>query len=128
LINIKGSILGLASILVAFSPVAASEGTTDFGMSTNDITIQVQSADGKLLPHAVGVCVGGPVSAIVNGDVIEGGSQRFQTDGEGRFSLPLTGKNFAVAVAGSNGFCLMQTRDLVHHPSMIVQPGVASRA
>jgi peroxiredoxin len=121
--NITGLILCLALILAVPPRLAASDGTVEFDANAPIIiTIQVQSADGKPLSHAIVVCVGRPTNAILNGATIEGGSQRFQTDGEGWFSLPLNGKNVAVAAANNNGFCLMQTRDLANHPTMIVQP------
>jgi len=120
--NLAGLILGLALILAAPPRVAASEGTVESSTNIPVITVQLQSADGKPLSHETVVCLGGATNAILKGNLIEGGNKRFQTDGEGRFSLPLRGKNVAMVVANSNGFCLMQKRDLAKHPTMIVQP------
>jgi thiol-disulfide isomerase/thioredoxin len=120
--NITGLILCLDLILAAPFLTAASEGTAGSATNTPIITIQVQSTDGKPLSHEFVVCLDLSTNAILNGTDIQGGGKRFQTDGEGRFNLPLNGKNVAMAVANTNGFCLMQTRDLVTHPTMMVQP------
>jgi thiol-disulfide isomerase/thioredoxin len=120
--NIKGLILCLGLILAAPFLATASEGTAVSATNAPIITIQVQSADGKSLSHEFVVCLDLSTNAILNGTDIQGGGKRFLTDGEGRFNLPLNGKNVAVAVANTNGFCLMQTRDLVTHPTMMVQP------
>ena len=120
--NISGLILCLALTLVAPPRATASGGTVESGTNAPIIAIQVQSADGKPLSHAIVVCLGRFTKTILNGANLQGGNQRFQTDGEGRFSLPLNGTNVAVAVAGNHGFCLMQTRDLANHPTMIAQP------
>ena len=119
--NISGLILCLGLLLAAPPRATASEGTAEPGTNA-PISIQVQSADGKPLPHAVVVCFGSSAKATLNGTEIQGGSERFQTDGEGRFTLPPNGKNIAVAVADVSGFCLMQTRDFTNHPTMTVQP------
>jgi thiol-disulfide isomerase/thioredoxin len=90
---------------------------------TNDIyTIQVEAVDGKLLPNATVVCVAPSTNAVLNGTAIEGGGERFQTDVEGRFSLPWNGTNVAVAVANEMGFCLAQSSHLIKSPKMIVRP------
>lgn len=120
-VNLAGVILGLALALGAPPQAAASEETIEEDTPAPSLTVQVQSADGQPLPQAILVCIGRAKNAILSGTTIEGGYQRFQTDAEGRFSLPGDGKNLAVAVANSNGFCLMQTRDLAKHPVMRVQ-------
>lgn len=90
---------------------------------TNDIyTIQVEAVDGKLLPNATVVCIAPSTNAVLKGTVIEGGSERFQTDVEGRFSLPWNDTNVVVAVANEMGFCLAQSCDLIKSPKMIVRP------
>ena len=121
-VHLAGVILGLALALGAPPQAAASEETVEDDTPVPSLTVQVQSADGKPLPQAILVCIGRAKNAILSGTTIEGGYQRFQTDAEGRFSLPGDGKNLAVAVANSNGFCLMQTRDLAKHPAMRMQP------
>jgi hypothetical protein len=90
--NITGLILCLALILVAPPRAAAGAGTVESGANAPVITIQVQSADGKPLPRAIVVCIGHSTIATLKGTDIEGGSQRFQTDGEGWVSLPRRGQ------------------------------------
>jgi peroxiredoxin len=121
-LNITGLIVCSALILAAPFLATASEGTAGAATNAPIITIQVQSAGGKPLSHEIVVCLDLSTNAILNGTDIQGGGKRFQADGDGRVSLPWNGKNVAVVVANTNGFCLMQTRDLANHPTMMVQP------
>lgn len=90
---------------------------------TSDIcTIQVEAADGKLLPNATVVCIAPATNAVLKGTAIEGGSERFQTDVEGRFSLSRNATNVVVVVANDKGFSLAQSCDLIKSPTMIVRP------
>jgi thiol-disulfide isomerase/thioredoxin len=84
--------------------------------------IQVETADGKALPNAPVVCVSPSTNANLKGTTIEGGSERFQTDVEGRLPLPWNDTNVVVMVANEKGFTLAQSSDLVKSPKMIVHP------
>jgi thiol-disulfide isomerase/thioredoxin len=90
---------------------------------TSDIcNIQVEAADGKPQPNATVVCVAPSINAVLRGTTVEGGSERFQTDVEGRLSLPWNDTNVAVVVANDKGFSLAQSRDLINSPTMVVRP------
>ena len=85
------------------------------------VTIQVQTADGKPLPDVAVVGVGPETNAVLKGTTIEGGSERLQTDAEGRVKLWLSGNNLAVMVADDRGFCLAQSRDLTNNAVLVLQ-------
>jgi len=84
--------------------------------------VQVETVNGKPLPNAPVVCVSPFTNAYLKGTTIGGGNERFQTDDEGRFSLPWNDTNIVVMVANEKGFSLAQSSDLVKSPKMIVLP------
>ena len=91
-------------------------------MTGTTCVIQVETADGKPLADVVVVCVAPDTKAVLKGTTIEGGTERFQTDAAGRFTLPSKDTNLAVVVANNQGFCLTQSRDLISSPRMVVRP------
>ena len=113
----------LVLILDAAPQAKSSEGTAGAATKLGTlpvITIQVQTPDGKPLPKVTVVCIGPSAKATLNGTAIEGGSERMQTDAEGRFRLTLNGTNLAVAVAAQVGFNFSQSRDLANNSTIIV--------
>lgn len=101
----------------------ASKGTAAPGAKLQSMfTVQVQTADGKPAPNLAVVCIDPSTNAILKGTTIEGGSEPLQTDGKGRFTLPLSGTNLVLAVVNDKGFGLAQSRDLANNPVMVVQP------
>src|ERR1039458_1589453 len=78
--DITGLILCLALILAAPPRAAAGEGKVELGTNAPSINIQVQSADGKPLSHAIVVCLDLSTNAILIGTDIQGGGTRFPTD------------------------------------------------
>jgi hypothetical protein len=68
--------------------------------------VQVETADGKPLTNATVVGVSTATNAYLNGTTIGGGDERFQTDGEGRFSLAGNDTNIIVTAAKGQGFSL----------------------
>jgi peroxiredoxin len=91
-------------------------------MTSGICTIQIETADGNPLPNATVVCIAPSANAVLKGTAIAGGSERFQTDAEGRFSLPSNDTNPVVVVANDKGFSLAQSCDLIKDPKMIVRP------
>ncbi len=95
---------------------------TRTGQANRTVTIQVQSPDGQPLPDVAVVGVGPETNAVLQGTTVEGGSERFQTDADGRVKLWLSGNNLAVMVAADRGFCLAQSRDLTNNAVLVLQP------
>ncbi len=86
------------------------------------ISVQVKTLDGKPMSDVVVVCIGPESPAVLNGSVLAGGGERFQTDAEGRFTLRLQKKNFFVVVANEKGFGLSANYDLKTDPTIVVKP------
>jgi peroxiredoxin len=125
-LNVTGALVSFLALILGASPRAnASEGTSASATKPGTvppITIQIQTPDRKPLSNVMVVCVGPSVKATLNGTSIEGGSERMQTDTEGRFRLTLNGTNLVVAVAAGVGFNLSQSRDLTNNATIIVEP------
>jgi len=114
-----------ALILDASARATASEGTTESATKPGKarvFTIQVEAADGKPLPNVTVVCIGASTNALLKGTIIEGGNERLQTDGAGRFTIALREENIFFVIANDKGFSLSQSRDLTVNPTMLVQP------
>jgi peroxiredoxin len=124
-------VLNIAVALVSFVALTldafsqTSEGTHEASPALRRppfCVIQVETADGKPLSNAPVVCISPSTNACLKGTTIEGGSERFQTDFEGRFPLPWNDTKVVVMAANDTGFALAQSSDLVKNPTMIVRP------
>lgn len=83
--------------------------------------IDVQAADGAPLSNVVVVAANPRTNLFLNGTAIIGG-KRFQTDAQGRFSLPANDTNVFLATASQFGFGSAQVSDLGDNPRIIVRP------
>src|SRR4051812_188912 len=73
-------------------------------LSRRSYIIKVQAADGAPLSNVAVAVVDPKTTLSLNRDALVGGGQRFQTDAQGRFSLPPGNTNVFIVVAVSNGF------------------------
>jgi peroxiredoxin len=117
-------LIALAALLCASFPQAsAGQGTTEPRVKPESaLTIEVQAQDGKPIANVAVVCIGQETNALLKDTLIEGGSQHLRTDDRGHCTLKWNGENIAVMIAGDEGFCLAQSRDLTNHPVLVVQP------
>lgn len=123
----RGLALLLTPVLILYlgGPMEAegaeqTEGSRTFGDAS--IIVNVQNSDGTPASNRTVVCLDSLARGVLNGATLEGGGDRFRTDDEGRFLLPLSPTNVAVAVASEAGFGLVQSRDLIADPRLIVRP------
>jgi thiol-disulfide isomerase/thioredoxin len=82
----------------------------------------VQTFDGTPVSDTTVVCLDSLARAVLNGATLEGGGDRFRTDDEGCFLLPVSPTNVAVVVASEAGFGLAQSRDLIADPHLVMRP------
>jgi peroxiredoxin len=125
-LNVTVAVGSFLVVTLEASPQATgSEGTSESAAKVGKMPqwiIQVETANGKPLPKTTVVCIDPSTHAVLKGTTIQGGSERFQTDVHGRFSLPWNGTNVAVMVANDKGFSLAQGCDLIKSPAMVVRP------
>jgi len=86
------------------------------------IIVQVETPGGQPLPNVTVVCVDSSTNAFLIGMKIKGGSERFQTDANGRFTFYPQKKNLFFMLATETGFGLAQSRDLTNKPTMVMEP------
>jgi hypothetical protein len=68
------------------------------------LTIQVQTPDGKPVGNEPVVCIDMGTNAVLKGRTIVGGGARLRTDVQGRFSLTTsTNENIALMISGDAG-------------------------
>jgi len=86
------------------------------------ISVQVQTSDGKPVPNETVVCIAPESPGILNGCILEGGGERFQTDSEGRLIFQSKRESTFVIVANEQGFGLSPDYDLKRNPIIVVKP------
>ncbi len=124
-LNVTVALVSVFALTLDAPRAVASGGTPEFDTRLGKgamLTVQVETTDGKPLPDVEVVSVDHSTAAHLKGASIEGGKKRFQTDAEGRFSLPQDGANIVLVVANEKGFSLAQSCDLIKSPTMVVRP------
>jgi peroxiredoxin len=86
------------------------------------LTIQVQDTDGKRLPNGTVICADADSLPELGNTALRDGRASFQTDQQGRLTLPLTNSGLFLVAANDHGFGWLPNRDLTNGAVLVMEP------